>query len=950
MKTNLKLVSFAALLALLCSCVEQFPVVAPSNARVRIRAFCGTKSSLQVEEDAVSNLNVFFYSGGLLYHQAYCEAGQMDVELDPNREYMVYALANCCEVDAPYLEEDLGSLELEFPEFSSVAASGAFPMCCREGRALKMKSATAYLDLPLVRLVSKVSLKVEKELEGCELEFSSLEIRQEALSVYPFQLSGKAAGTRQGDCASAADLEALARGEQISFYVLENCRGVLLPDNTDPWAKVPSSIPDEDELCTYMHLEGKWNTSGASADLSLNLYLGQDNCSDFNVVRNVHNSITLTITDNGLVHSNWKVNLDNLQDSRCLQFEQDSYTLNQNDSWTELPLEVYPPDMSYFATLEQSEENIECRTINGKVYVRPVYDGDEEQRSAQIVLSSFDKLHKTSIRVDLVYDKGVFTDYSGSVPEYEQQWSSLSFPSASAARPLRFTTPVGRFMVGQESETRVLDDPDAGLRYYYLPEQKMVCIHRYSEGGASSVELKLYKDFLTLDIPASELPQLAADDAYTTEGGGGTFYRPEGNAVAYNYDSSTDLYLMGKDGGRLDPLLFRVPDAMLDYFAMDSDAAWRQFYEQIACATYYCFAFGYYCNYFLLDYESLGEIVFTEFKALARLLVYGISDVPGDGMRFDVESSLNGLLPLKCTSKLRAYKAFPRPRHLGSIMNYQLAPGDLRSSSADLDFTSGGTLPPPMRLSSALWQIRQTTDPLDTDPETAFANASVTNFSKSVKIDGYKLTFKDMTSDYYPACGSFVAKGWLQNPHNGKSYTGYYRFDIVLYLSVGCKYIYKDASDGNCAVGISYVPFCEQATAEMSDTWKEILPFFLCASNVKRHSSFMIGVPADYESSNLKFEGEAFVPASTVPDAMSVLVNYKEDFDFLFNTYKSSYVPTMLFDREGIESVPLSGISCYSDGRNGYFYLVRQCDVNNLPADEKNNGLDNYFVEAAYGI
>jgi hypothetical protein len=109
----------------------------------------------------------------------------------------------------------------------------------------------------LERLVSKIVFCVDKsDLGG--LTVSSARLCQTALRVRPFCEGGSAVMTghevADGDFCTAADLSVLNGGGEVQFYALENCQGVLIPGNEDPWGKVPSGIGDKADLCTFIEV------------------------------------------------------------------------------------------------------------------------------------------------------------------------------------------------------------------------------------------------------------------------------------------------------------------------------------------------------------------------------------------------------------------------------------------------------------------------------------------------------------------------------------------------------------------------------------------------------------------------------------------------------------------------------------------------------------------------
>ena len=98
----------------------------------------------------------------------------------------------------------------------------------------------------------------------------------------------------------------------MSFYALENRQGVLLPDNDDPWNKTPLSLDEKADLCTYLEVNCRLDGSGLCVgDVVYRLYLGQDNCTDFNIYRNSVLEVSLYLTVDGMKEAiSWRVTSD----------------------------------------------------------------------------------------------------------------------------------------------------------------------------------------------------------------------------------------------------------------------------------------------------------------------------------------------------------------------------------------------------------------------------------------------------------------------------------------------------------------------------------------------------------------------------------------------------------------------------------------------------------------
>ena len=291
---------------------EAIPNGTPMNVKFHIGDIkCSTRSSFTTEEDAVSNLNILVYRAGELITSAYTEDVDESViilRLAKGEQYNLYALANCGEVSLK-TESELLAYQYTIPSLSSL--NNGYPMCWSR-TDFTISTIVPDVSIELERLVAKVSFSLDPGvLDG--LEVTSVRLMQSSKVISPFGLDRAAASSSQvmaGDYASATDLTQLNNGGSIIMYVPENCQGTLLEGNTDPWGKTPDNISKGD-VCTYIEVGCSFNEGFAlSGDVIYRMYLGNDNCANFDVVRNSIYNISLLLTGDGLNEVSWKVDSD----------------------------------------------------------------------------------------------------------------------------------------------------------------------------------------------------------------------------------------------------------------------------------------------------------------------------------------------------------------------------------------------------------------------------------------------------------------------------------------------------------------------------------------------------------------------------------------------------------------------------------------------------------------
>lgn len=273
-----------------------------------------TKSSIAPSEDSVNDLNIYAFCDGKLISQEYFEQGsQLELKLLYGHSYNLYALANMGQIEAPIDEEDFTrSCIYEIAEHCDIGQVLPMSWSC-DGFLVDSWSDRVMIDLE--RLVAKVVFSVDKAaLKG--LEINAVRLCQSAAVVWPFKYvdGSHVVGSDEvldGDYASAEDLDILNDGGQVSFYVLENCHGNLLPGNDDPWAKVPDNIAEQSALCTYLEVDCTFREGYFySGDVTYRMYLGTDGLSNFDVRRNSLLNVLLYLTDDALREVSWRVDAE----------------------------------------------------------------------------------------------------------------------------------------------------------------------------------------------------------------------------------------------------------------------------------------------------------------------------------------------------------------------------------------------------------------------------------------------------------------------------------------------------------------------------------------------------------------------------------------------------------------------------------------------------------------
>ncbi|MBO4455019.1 MAG: DUF4906 domain-containing protein [Bacteroidales bacterium] len=312
---------------------ENWPQGNMENVKLRVLAAgdTHTRSSVGAAEDGINNLLILFYEDGLLLPEltvsrsaAGVDSLELGVSLGIGHEFDVVSFANCTVSPAPQTLAEARALCYNCDGISGW--SGGIPMAAY--KLLKIRYAMPAVEVQLVRLVAKLDLTIDtSSLQHGSINFTSVAVRQMNCRC-PFFNRASAdpdGGVCDGDAASASDLAVMNAGQKATFYLLENMQGDLLAGNTNPDLKTPASLSSrgyDPGLCTYLEICGTYSDRSGnltSDSLLSHLYLGSDALGNFDLERNHRYEVDVTITDNGCLRTDWKIN-GYLDDRRRLQF------------------------------------------------------------------------------------------------------------------------------------------------------------------------------------------------------------------------------------------------------------------------------------------------------------------------------------------------------------------------------------------------------------------------------------------------------------------------------------------------------------------------------------------------------------------------------------------------------------------------------------------------------
>ncbi|MBO4447257.1 MAG: DUF4906 domain-containing protein, partial [Bacteroidales bacterium] len=335
--------------ALFASCTQAEPEYrgkAPGGTvDVRFDVCVPTRSSIPAPEDSIGRIELYFYENGSLLPELTVKksAGgpggiSATVPLGIGHSYEIVALANCSPESVPQTLDGTNGMRYRCSGVS-LWKRGLPMACCQTVTAAYPQPP---VTLCMTRLAARLNLTVDTSgLEHGSITFSSIKVKQ-MNRVCP--ISGRGAATAEGgvcngDIASAAEIAALnAVGRYTStFYLLENMQGDILQGNPDPDQKTPDKVTEaggNPSLCTYLEIAGVYSDRSGhltGEPFTARLFLGKDATSNFDISRNCRYSVSLAMSDQGCLRSDWKVE-SNLEDTRVLIFQSSQLSLQTKDA------------------------------------------------------------------------------------------------------------------------------------------------------------------------------------------------------------------------------------------------------------------------------------------------------------------------------------------------------------------------------------------------------------------------------------------------------------------------------------------------------------------------------------------------------------------------------------------------------------------------------------------
>ena len=284
----------------------------------------GSRSSFADEEiNRISDLNIFVYHDGSLLEDYCCyftDMSSLMIAFPYDKDcFNIYMVGNVGKIDAPEDESDVWRICHFVDSYDEFKVYG-FPVANVFYDHYKGTRAL----FGLKRLVGQYNMTLSPSASEAQYIVKDVRLMNCALDVYPF--GNKMKATRfapsggygedaGGDFLTDEDVEKLNDGEAVTLYFIENLQGELLPSNTDPGKKIPSSLEALESglssRCTYVEITADVITADARyTDGKYRFYMGQNETTDFSIRRNTMYDVSLDFTQNMVCEEEWRIDVD----------------------------------------------------------------------------------------------------------------------------------------------------------------------------------------------------------------------------------------------------------------------------------------------------------------------------------------------------------------------------------------------------------------------------------------------------------------------------------------------------------------------------------------------------------------------------------------------------------------------------------------------------------------
>lgn len=233
-----------------------------------------------IDENAINDINIYFFSNNINYHFYYPEYAPSFVFQILSGTYTLCVVTN--------VHKDMGEMtksELAQYKYSVDGMVKDIPMTA--SMDVKILGATTLPTVEVTRAAAKIAYTISVDAAVSK----NIKLRSVQFCNVPHStvlVGSNPTSTDKGEFYDA-DVVNIDNGKTYSdvFYMLENCQGEV-ESITDPKDKSPENAP---ECATYMRIVAE----GSDKILEYTVYLGENSTSNFDVRKNTKHTMNLVI-------------------------------------------------------------------------------------------------------------------------------------------------------------------------------------------------------------------------------------------------------------------------------------------------------------------------------------------------------------------------------------------------------------------------------------------------------------------------------------------------------------------------------------------------------------------------------------------------------------------------------------------------------------------------------
>lgn len=292
-----------------------------------------TKAS-DPDENVISNVNIFIFDDrGQLDYCKYVSERELgsqggkkaiSIPLLLNQRYAIYACANF-----GFEMKNIGKIKdlLDYRFYM------AYPDEYRKGIAMSgildpvvVRDASEVLSIPLTRMMSKISLQIDRSRLDANITYNVKSVRigacPKSANVFTdSRVSGEDDIFTSGFAKSYDEVDGLnisgsdGISREVSVYMFENMQGERLKDISEDKDKILDESDALRKMCSYIEIQAEYKSDSCysmpESYLTYRFYLGGSR-TNFDIVRNRHYHFIVSPGGDGLTENSWRVDQSGL--------------------------------------------------------------------------------------------------------------------------------------------------------------------------------------------------------------------------------------------------------------------------------------------------------------------------------------------------------------------------------------------------------------------------------------------------------------------------------------------------------------------------------------------------------------------------------------------------------------------------------------------------------------